>query len=54
MNEDKYGEMNLCGACKKLRECRYCSICKTFLCEACKNNPPKRFVAMVKRILNHD
>jgi len=49
-----YGEIKLCGACYKDKECKYCDMCKTYLCEACKNNPPKRFIAMVNRMLGRE
>lgn len=46
--------MSICGACGYLKETRYCKLCKTELCEACKNNPPKRFIAAVKKMLGTD
>lgn len=43
-----------CGACYEFKEVNYCSFCKTDLCVDCKNNPPKRFIAAVKKRLGID
>lgn len=42
-------KMNKCSICGSELDINYCSICEEYLCDKCKNNPPKRLVAMLKK-----
>ena len=38
-----------CVICNSELDIKYCSMCEEYLCGKCKNNPPKRLIAMLKK-----
>ena len=43
------GKKMKCSICNSTNDVEYCSMCEEYLCKSCKNNPPKRLVAMLKK-----
>ena len=41
----------VCYICGGTDTVKYCSWCEEYLCVNCKNNPPKRLVAFLKKKL---
>lgn len=43
--------MEVCFICKGDYDVKWCRLCKHYLCNRCKNNPPKRLKAFFKEKL---